>query len=544
MKGFFMKKKKLLILIMTGILVGIIVGAIYFVKMQNKQKIEAHQREVESRFHPALVAKKDTKLYEKIAEEYQEVGTIYQGTIIEVDEIQEDYYKIKEKEYYVYYEDFNPSEKKMIVPTNYLVQNKMVTTTIPAELYQESQKILSINKEISAKVIYKTKTDTMVQLNSEYFMIANENIKEEKEIEEDVPEKSEKISIFYFATEKNIEEKIKYLDEQRYVYLTEEEVMNFQENNAWIPKNSTMLVFEKESQNLRDIIQKYNLKVVYKEFLKNQYQDKDMQLSAKNKNVWYKVDEKTTINRFQDMLKGKKEVKEEKVPSVQNTAPNSSYATSIPVLNYHFFYDEASEACNESICLSTKNFALQLNYLKENGFKTLTMEEFNAWLDKKIELPKKSVLITVDDGAMGTDTHLPNLLKEYDQKATLFLITGWWPMSKYTTGNLEIQSHGNELHHNNYCIGGNCGIKGLLISQEEIIKDMQISKQTIGSPIAFCYPFYATNHNLVEAVKKEFLLAFVGGNKRATRASDKYKIPRYVVYKNTSLESFKKMVNP
>ena len=64
-----------------------------------------------------------------------------------------------------------------------------------------------------------------------------------------------------------------------------------------------------------------------------------------------------------------------------------------------------------------------MSYLRDNGYKTLTMSEFNDWMDGKIEIPEKSVLITIDDGAAGTYTHLPQILNEYQMHATLFLIS-------------------------------------------------------------------------------------------------------------------------
>ena len=55
------------------------------------------------------------------------------------------------------------------------------------------------------------------------------------------------------------------------------------------------------------------------------------------------------------------------------------------------------------------------------------MEEFRKWMYGEIEIPSKSILITVDDGAMGTGKHNGNklnpLLEEYHMNATLFLIT-------------------------------------------------------------------------------------------------------------------------
>ena len=235
------------------------------------------------------------------------------------------------------------------------------------------------------------------------------------------------------------------------------------------------------------------------------------------------------------MLKGIKEVK------VTNNA------TSIAVLNYHFFYDGKTEACNESICLDISNFRKQLDYLRDNGYKTLTMKEFNDWMDKKITLPKKSVLLTIDDGAMGTSfingNKLIPILEEYKMHATLFLITAWWDVNNYKSEYLEVYSHGNNLHDSYYCNNNGCGYKGLKLSKEELVKDLNKSVNELGTNLAFCYPFYQKNNTMVEALKETgFKIAFVGGNRKAKQSDYKYAVPRYVIYKGTSLNGFINMI--
>ena len=219
----------------------------------------------------------------------------------------------------------------------------------------------------------------------------------------------------------------------------------------------------------------------------------------------------------------------------------------IAVLNYHFFYDQKNESCNESICLDIENFKKQLNYLKENNYKTLTMQEFRDWMYGKIDIPERSVVITIDDGAMGTGAHNGNklipILEEYEMHATLFLISGWWNIENYQSPYLDIESHTHNMHNQISC--GNKKTSELLCSQEEdVLKDLTLSIQTIGSKTAFCFPFYESSQTAIEQLKKiGFELAFVGGNRKVSRKTDKYQIPRYIIYKNTSLQSFINMVS-
>ena len=214
----------------------------------------------------------------------------------------------------------------------------------------------------------------------------------------------------------------------------------------------------------------------------------------------------------------------------------------VAVLNYHFFYEDyESEPCHEIICEKMDTFRKHLKYLNDNGYKTLTMKEFVDWMYGKIEIPKKSVLITIDDGAYGTGKHNGNhlipALEEYKVHATLFLITGWWDIANYQSPYLEVESHTHDLHTSGGCNATCIGYNGLM---EDLKKSISVTKSTQ----AFCFPFYDYSNEAIRAVKDSgFKVAFIGGNRKASRKDDKYKIPRYPIHDSTSMDFFIKMVN-
>lgn len=231
-------------------------------------------------------------------------------------------------------------------------------------------------------------------------------------------------------------------------------------------------------------------------------------------------------------------IRKDNVEKTVEVKRNTAIATNIGVLNYHFFHNKSKgEVCNEIICLDTAKFEEQLKYLKDNGFYTATMEDMSLWMERKIRLPKKTAVITIDDGAMGTDTHLIELLEKYDLHGTLFLITAWWPKEKYASNNLEIQSHGNNIH--------NFTNEALYKTKSELLDDFKLSIDALdGEKTAFCYPYYAHNATVRSAVKESgFKIAFVGGNTKASQNNDPYQIRRYVIYSYTTLNQFINMVN-
>lgn len=220
-------------------------------------------------------------------------------------------------------------------------------------------------------------------------------------------------------------------------------------------------------------------------------------------------------------------------------------ATKIPVLNYHFFYDNKSEGCNENICLRMDRFRQQLDYLRDNGFYTVTIHEFVSWMYGEIELPQKSVLLTVDDGAFGTSkvrgNYLIPALEEYKMYATLFLITDWWPIENYESDYLDVQSHTHDLHYE-----AKCGHRSKVncVSYDELVSDLKKSIDVVKDTSSFCFPFYDYTESSIKAVQEVgFKVAFIGGDRKASRSDNKYKIPRYPIYDSTSLSTFKSIVN-
>ena len=98
----------------------------------------------------------------------------------------------------------------------------------------------------------------------------------------------------------------------------------------------------------------------------------------------------------------------------------------IPILTYHRF----AEDCSSPLCMPARTFERQMQYLKENGYHVITAEDLVAFLGYRQGLPKKSVLITMDDGYRSVYNIAYPILKKYGFKATLFIYTSFVGVSK------------------------------------------------------------------------------------------------------------------
>jgi len=91
----------------------------------------------------------------------------------------------------------------------------------------------------------------------------------------------------------------------------------------------------------------------------------------------------------------------------------------IPVLCYHDFQPVAQN----DMVNTPGNFEEHLRWLKEHGYRTLSVDEMAAVLKGREREPEKAVVITFDDGYQGVYRYAYPLLKKYGMQGTLFLVT-------------------------------------------------------------------------------------------------------------------------
>lgn len=537
-------KKKPLILLLIIIVLLIGAGGI-FLYLNNQKTLN----NISKYYNQYVITTKKTKLYDK---NKKEVGTIEKDISLELDKANKnEYFKIKDTDFYIYYEDIKKGEKidTPQISENIIVFNSNIKTKKGTELYKDNKSIIKLNTSLNIPIQFQDNDYYYVLLfnrilgvkkTSNDEIIENENTKEKT---------ANQVSVLYYfdienecnnyncVKKEDAKNQLKKLKEEGYSTLSANEFGNFLYGNIQVKEKSLFVITTNPNDITKSIEEELGIKI--------EIEDPALHFNAVNKpavkNVTYNIN-KYQIKSYTPIENVLKMANGEDVSEQDPTPPNNQ---AIAVLNYHFFYDpNQGETCNEGICLTTDKFREHLQYFKDEGFKTLTMNEFMRWMYGEIELPEKSVLITIDDGAMGTGKHNGNklipLLEEYDEHATLFLITGWWDISNYQSPNLDIQSHTNDMHQY-----GDCG-RGQLVcySYDKAKADLEQSLAVIGSTDSFCYPFYSYSDTAIQAVKDTgFKIAFAGGNRKATRNSNKWLIPRYPIHADVTLDQIKQMVN-
>ena len=506
-------------------------------------------KNIKTSYNQYIKIKKDTNIYDK---NNKVLGKIYKNTELELVKLNKittknKNFQVKDTNYYIYYKDTEKIKNinKNKQNNNYIVLNKNIKTNKKVTLYKNNKKIITLNNGINLPIQYISNNTYYVYYLNKLLEVKKSNKIKEINHENTKENSTNQISILLYDTINNtctnnenctttetFKNQINKLLENNYYTITNEEYENYLNNNLRLKNKALLILTNNESDTTKNISKELNINIETpskSDLVKN---------NEKTVSNTYQIKSYSTIENILKMANGEKVV--ETPPKKQ-----TNYVQGVPVLNYHFFYDPTlGEECYEGICLTTQKFREHLEYLKNNNFKVLTMNEFVKWIYGEIDIPEKSVLITIDDGAKGTGAHNGNklipLLEEYKMHATLFLIAGWWDISNYQSKYLEVQSHTYDMHKY-----GDCG-KGQLVcaNYENAKQDLQKSLDIIGNNTSFCYPFYSYDNEAIQAIKDlGFKVAFAGGNRDATRNSNKYLIPRYPIHSNITMDRFKEIVN-
>ena len=125
-------------------------------------------------------------------------------------------------------------------------------------------------------------------------------------------------------------------------------------------------------------------------------------------------------------------------------------AQGVLVLEYHHIADRVDDpegALVERYYVPTEDFAAQLDYLKAEGYETITMLEFSKAAKGKGNLPEKPVIVTFDDGYEDNYTQALPLLEERGMKGEVYVVTNFIGKKGYLTWDelRDMQQRGIEI---------------------------------------------------------------------------------------------------
>ncbi|HVM32367.1 MAG TPA: polysaccharide deacetylase family protein [bacterium] len=241
------------------------------------------------------------------------------------------------------------------------------------------------------------------------------------------------------------------------------------------------------------------------------------------------------------------------------SAPVSAEST-FTVLCYHRFIIHPLKTTSPYL-LPVAEFRAQMQYLKDNGFTPITVDQLTAFWDQGTPLPPKPVLLTFDDGFKSVYDKAFPVLKEFHYPGVLFLISSfletgdiWDAYRKSDAGRLamddaeikEMQRAGlvmesHTVSHPNLGVEAEkrspAEFKALVA--RELGYPIDFFKSKFGSrPELLAYPYGVYNDEVLRQAAALYHLAFTVNEGPNDRTVDPYKLRRDLILAGMPMTEF------
>ena len=195
-------------------------------------------------------------------------------------------------------------------------------------------------------------------------------------------------------------------------------------------------------------------------------------------------------------------------PPLKPTPPQVAVDRSakVVVLCYHRFEDNK----RDPLATSPIDFRSQMKQLKDDGIAVISMKDFLAWRRGEKSIPRKSCIITIDDGYISGYNVAWPILKEFGYPFTMFIYTNyvnvggksmtWEQLEQMRDAGVDIECHTVSHHDLRHAPKGQDYPTWL---HNEIYTSKDILEQKLGIKIvAFAFP-YGTHNEQVRKMATE-----------------------------------------
>ena len=193
------------------------------------------------------------------------------------------------------------------------------------------------------------------------------------------------------------------------------------------------------------------------------------------------------------------------------TKKSNNANVKIPILLYHDFVVTVpdSDPDNFNYINTPQSFEENIKVLLENGYTFISFQELNDAINGKMSLPEKPILINFDDGYYSNYEYVFPILKKYNVKASIFVVTDKigkeidgkrylsWEQCKemQDSGLVDIFSHSKR-----HVFYDKLSVRMI---RDDVIESYKIIEENLGSKDlkVFAYPYGAYTKETVWALK-------------------------------------------
>lgn len=224
---------------------------------------------------------------------------------------------------------------------------------------------------------------------------------------------------------------------------------------------------------------------------------------------------------------------------------HSGKQVTVPILTYHFIGNNPNpeDKARDNLSVTPEEFEKQMEYLNQEGYKTMVLDTLFAVLYGKDTLPSKPVILTFDDGYVDFYFNAYPILKKYNFGAVVFLPTGLIGTSYYLnwgqvkemakSGIISFQSH--SINH------ADLTTLSLTDAEQEIRDSKRVLEDKLGIPVnAFAYPYGMSSEDVRKLVQGAGYAGAVGTwESNVVSEGVIYNMPRIKIPGEMDIELFK-----
>jgi peptidoglycan/xylan/chitin deacetylase (PgdA/CDA1 family) len=224
----------------------------------------------------------------------------------------------------------------------------------------------------------------------------------------------------------------------------------------------------------------------------------------------------------------------------------------VKVLLYHRINPDGDSTKSE-FSVDASTFRKQMEFLDVNGFRTITFKDYQLFLDGELELPKRPVMITFDDGYQMTHRLALPIMKEFSMKAVVFVVAdsslkvnNWDAPLGIELWKLLDQQQILDLHRAGFEIGShtlthrNLSLLPAEEARDEITRSRLILEKLLDCPVkTFSYPFGVVDEDTKHLVSDAgYEGAFGGWSGPLSFGGDAFEIRRIAIFRTVTMLGF------
>ncbi|ARC83825.1 polysaccharide deacetylase family protein [Clostridium argentinense CDC 2741] len=252
-------------------------------------------------------------------------------------------------------------------------------------------------------------------------------------------------------------------------------------------------------------------------------------------------DEKITQSENQNI---EDQIKEDSKSNKFDGLPLKDNSVGVPVLYYH----SIQKSGENELMMDPELFRSHLQWLKDNNYTSLTMEEFYNYIKYNTPVPEKSVVITFDDGYIDNYTNAMPIINEFDFDTTIFMVSDFVGNPNFLT-----ESQLKELEKNKINIESHTAnhLDLAKLSEEKQKEELQQSKNRLDNLLNekveyVAYPYGSYNDDTKNITREiGYKMGFSTDSGWASGDDDLFSIPRVYMSDFYDMDEFiRRMTTP